>query len=132
MDVVIDIAAGFCLAAGGLFSICGAIGILRFPDFFSRTHGASVLDGLGAGLILLGLMIYSGLHLVTVKIALVFLFMMITGPTAVHALARAAHYDGVKPDIADPPAADPPTADPPTADPPTTDEKAGQPMSTLP
>jgi multicomponent Na+:H+ antiporter subunit G len=52
---------------------------------------------MGAGLVLVGLMLQGGLSLVTVKLLLVFYFMMFTGPTAVHALAQAAMQSKQKP-----------------------------------
>ena len=64
--------------------------MLRLPEFYSRLHAVSVCDTMGAGLVLLGLMLQGGLSMVTVKLLLMFYFMMFTGPTAVHALAQAA------------------------------------------
>ena len=56
-----------------------------------------VCDTMGAGLILAGLMLQGGLSLVTVKLILMFYFMLFTGPTAVHALAEAALQGKHKP-----------------------------------
>lgn len=63
---------------------------MRLPELFSRVHAAGIIDSLGAILILLGLITQSQDILVIIKLLLILLFMMITGPTAVHALARAA------------------------------------------
>jgi multicomponent Na+:H+ antiporter subunit G len=60
-------------------------------------HAASVLDTLGAGLILAGLMLQAGLTLVTVKLAMVGLLLFFSSPTASHALARAAMVRGLQP-----------------------------------
>lgn len=81
------------LLSGSAFCIIGSIGLFRFPDFFSRVHAASVLDSLGAILILLGLISQSHDPLVIIKLLLILLFTMITGPAAVHALARSAMLD---------------------------------------
>ena len=89
--------SGACLIAGGIFLVIGAIGLLRFPDFFTRTHAVGVLDSLGAGLVLAGLMLAEGLTLVTVKLVLILLFMLITGPAATHALAKAALHGRLEP-----------------------------------
>ncbi len=78
------------LLLGSAFCLIGTIGLMRFPDFFTRVHAASVIDSLGAILILLGLATQTQDILVIIKLLLILLFMMITGPTAVHALARAA------------------------------------------
>jgi hypothetical protein len=50
------------VAGGGFFCVVGGIGLLRMPDFYTRMHAASVTETLGAGLILLGLMLQAGLH----------------------------------------------------------------------
>ena len=78
------------LMLGCFFCIVGAIGLIRFPDFFTRVHAASIIDSLGAILILLGLITQTENLLIIFKILLILVFMMLTGPTAVHALARAA------------------------------------------
>ncbi len=90
MENSLDILSWIILLAGAVFLLIGAIGVLRFPDFFTRLHAVSVCDTMGAGLVLVGLMLQGGLSLVTVKLVLMFYFMMFTGPTAVHALAEAA------------------------------------------
>lgn len=88
------------LVCGGLLLIVGAIGILRFPDLYTRIHPAGLIDTGGASLILCGLMLQSGWSLVTVKLLLILFFLLFTGPTATHALARAALAGGLRPWIA--------------------------------
>ena len=90
MDMVLAVLSWSCLLGGAIFLLIGALGVLRFPDFYTRLHAVSVCDTLGAGLVLAGLMLQGGLSLVTIKLLLMFYFMMFTGPTAVHALAQAA------------------------------------------
>ena len=97
MDMALDIASWVLLVAGSVLSIIGAVGVIRFPDFYSRMHAASIVDTGGAGLILLGLMLQAGLTLVTVKLALIGAFIFFTSPTGTYALARAALDDGVSP-----------------------------------
>lgn len=89
--------ADACLALGSLALVMGALGLLRFPDFFSRTHAASMTDTAGAGFMLLGLSLYAGFSLVTFKLAFILLFLLFTSPTAGHALAQAALADGQRP-----------------------------------
>ena len=89
--------ADACLAIGVLALVLGASGLLRFPDFFSRTHAASMTDTAGAGFILLGLALHAGASLVTLKLGFVLLFLLFTSPTAGHALAQAALADGQRP-----------------------------------
>jgi multicomponent Na+:H+ antiporter subunit G len=90
MDTVVEVLSWILLLGGAIFLLVGAIGVLRLPEFYSRLHAVSICDTMGAGLVLLGLMLQGGLSMVTVKLLLMFYFMMFTGPTAVHALAQAA------------------------------------------
>jgi len=95
--ILVDGLSWGLILAGGLFTLVGGIGILRLPDFFTRLHGAGVTDTMGAGLILLGLALQAGLSLITVKLVLIFGFFLLTTPTAVHALAKAALHGGLRP-----------------------------------
>lgn len=92
-----DVISWVLLLGGSLFVLIGGIGILRLPDVYTRLHAAGVTDTLGMGMILLGLMVQAGFTLITIKLLLILLFMIITGPTASHALAKAALHGGVKP-----------------------------------
>lgn len=87
----------FFLLSGSFFCVVGGIGLLRFPDFFTRLHAAGITDTLGAGLIIIGLMVYSGLTLVSAKLLVILGFLYITSPTSTHAVARAALSRGLKP-----------------------------------
>ncbi len=97
MNIILDILSWFSLVAGGVILIIGTIGMLRFPDFFTRLHAASVIDTLGSMLIVLGLVLQAGLSLVTIKLLLIIFFILFTTPTAAHALARAALHGKLKP-----------------------------------
>jgi multicomponent Na+:H+ antiporter subunit G len=97
---IVDALSWLCLVAGGLFSIVGALGLVRLPEFFTRMHGASVTDTLGAGLILLGLVLQAGLTLVAVKLLFLAIFIFFASPAATHALVKAALARGVKPQLA--------------------------------
>ncbi len=97
MSVLLDVLSWISIAIGAFAVLTASLGLLRLPEFFSRTHSTGILDTLGAGMILLGFGLQTGLSLVTFKIALVFVFILITGPTAAHALARSALHSGVKP-----------------------------------
>lgn len=95
--MILDILSWLCLLLGGFLCVTGAIGIFRFPDFFSRMHAASVTDSLGSGLIILGLILQTTEWLVTVKLLFIVLFIFITSPTSSHALAKAALHSGLRP-----------------------------------
>jgi len=98
---IIDILSGVLMSIGGIFCVIGAVGMLRMPDFFTRMHAASVIDTMGAGLIILGLMLQSGFTLATGKLLILGLLIFFTSPTASHSLANAAFERGVKPVLAD-------------------------------
>jgi multicomponent Na+:H+ antiporter subunit G len=97
VETAIEILSWICLLAGSFFALVGGIGILRFPDFFSRLHGGGVTDTLGAGLVLTGLMLQAGLSLVAFKLAMILFFLLLTSPTSAHALSKSALAYGLKP-----------------------------------
>jgi multicomponent Na+:H+ antiporter subunit G len=98
---ITDALSWVLLVAGGAFCVIGALGVLRMPDLYTRMHAASLVDTLGAGLILLGLMLQAGLTLITVKLIVIGVLFFFTSPTATHALARAALERGVRPQLAE-------------------------------
>ncbi|MCW8834104.1 MAG: monovalent cation/H(+) antiporter subunit G [Colwellia sp.] len=97
MDMIITISSGFFLLIGSFLCFSGAIGLLRFPDFYTRMHAVGVTDTLGAGMILVGLMIISTDFLVFAKLAMVLLLTLLIGPTTSHVLAKAAFHNGLTP-----------------------------------
>jgi multicomponent Na+:H+ antiporter subunit G len=97
MSVAIGLASWVLLVAGGLFCIVSAVGLLRMPDFYTRMHAASVTETLGAGCILLGLVLQAGWTLVSLKLVVIGLLIFFTSPAATHALARAALGRGLEP-----------------------------------
>lgn len=95
-DAMFWTGAGF-VAAGALLAIVGAIGVLRFPDFYTRIHAASITDTGGASLVILGLGLIAGLAPLTLKLLLVWAFIMLATPAAASALANAAFGSGHSP-----------------------------------
>ena len=94
--IVLDVVGWIMLVAGSVFCMIGGLGLLRLPNFYNRTHGASITDTLGAGLILLGLMFQESPGQVKLKLAMILLFLLITAPTSGHALVKAAYAKGHK------------------------------------
>lgn len=94
---ILEIISWFFLLSGSFLIITGALGTVRFPDFYTRMHAAGITDSLGAPLVLVSLAVQDGLTLFSGKIILLILFLLITGPTSTHALARAAMLSGLKP-----------------------------------
>lgn len=85
------------MAAGLFFIFAGTIGVLRLPEFYTRLHAAGVTDTLGAELILLALILQSDNLQMVLKLLLVGFFLLVTSPTATHAVAHAAYRAGLKP-----------------------------------
>jgi multicomponent Na+:H+ antiporter subunit G len=94
------------MLAGLTFMLLGSIGLVRLPDFFSRTHAASKVDTVGIVVLLLGLAVLEGVTLNSGKLLVAAGFLMLTNPVSAHALARAALRGGFKPWRREPP---PPT-----------------------
>ena len=95
MEFVVDLASWVLLMAGSALCVIGGIGMLRMPDFYTRSHAASLTDTLGAGLILFGLALQAGVGLIAVKLLFIYIFLYITSPTSAHALAKSAYSHGV-------------------------------------
>ena len=87
------------LLVGAVLAVIGTIGVLRFPDFYTRLHAASVTDTAAATLAILGMALLAPSGAVLFKLAVVWLFLFLTGPTSSHALANAAHTAGLQPMI---------------------------------
>lgn len=85
------------LLGGSFFLVIGAIGVLRMPDVYTRSHAAGITDTLGAIFILGGLMIQGGFTLITAKLVLILIFLLFTSPTSSHALGNTAWSTGLKP-----------------------------------
>jgi multicomponent Na+:H+ antiporter subunit G len=93
----IEIAVIVFLAGGLFFTLVAAVGVIRLPDIYTRAHTASQADTLGAGLTLVAVALTLGLEISTLKTVLLLVFIFITNPTAAHAVARAAHEQGIEP-----------------------------------
>ena len=94
---VLDLLSWMMLLAGAGFLLAGGIGVMRLPDLYTRIHAASLTDTLGTVLIMGGIMMQAGLTLATIKLAVIVLFLLLTGPTATYALANAALLSGLTP-----------------------------------
>lgn len=79
----------FFLIGGLFFFMVGTIGVLRFPDIFTRAHSAAKCDTLGAVLSLTALIIYDGLSIVSIKVILIIVFLWLINPVVTHLIAEA-------------------------------------------
>ncbi|SDU12853.1 monovalent cation/H(+) antiporter subunit G [Halopseudomonas salegens] len=90
--------AATLILLGGIFSLLGAVGVLRLPDAYTRMHSASKAGALGAILVLLGaLAATDGARWFAVLLAV--LVVLMTAPMAAHAISRAGHRAGFKPEV---------------------------------
>ncbi|MEM9017234.1 MAG: monovalent cation/H(+) antiporter subunit G [Verrucomicrobiota bacterium] len=98
------------ILAGLVFFVGGAVGLIRFPDFYTRTHAAGKGDTLSSLLVILGYAVYQlkdfhsfshdwPIFLVILKLLSISLFILITSPTSTHALMDAGWEDKVEPTI---------------------------------
>jgi multicomponent Na+:H+ antiporter subunit G len=84
------------LAIGVAFDIVGCIGLVRLPDIYNRLQAATKCVTLGTSMILLSVVFYTGLNAIGAKALICIWFILITSPTAAHAIARAAHRSGIR------------------------------------
>lgn len=94
---IYNIISTIFILSGLFFVLAGTVGLLRFPDFYSRMHATGKCDTLGEGLIITGLIIYNGLNFISLKLLLLVIFIFVANPVATHAIARAAYRVGLQP-----------------------------------
>ena len=93
MDIF-TILSGICFAIGSVAIVIGAWGLITLKDVYSRIHAAGMIDTAGVGFFVLGMIFLSGWSLVTVKLALIGIFLIFTSPISGHAVAQVAHSTG--------------------------------------
>ena len=87
----------FFIVAGLFFLIVAAIGVIRLPDVFSRSHAISLTDPLGAFFMLVGIALHEGVGKNMLKIFAVLALLYLQNPVIAHATLRAALRSGLKP-----------------------------------
>ena len=92
-----DVAIGAFVATSVFFSLVAVVGFVRLPDLFARTHAASKSETLGALFGLAAAAVAFGPGEESLKLGLLAVFVLVTSPTAVHAIARAALIAGATP-----------------------------------
>ena len=106
LSEIVDIIVYIVLAIGVFFNLLAGVGLLRFPDVYTRLHAGTKCTTFGSiflcgSIILLGLkMWYQGStdgSVLAIHTAGALIAILITNPTGAHAIARAAHRSGVKP-----------------------------------
>ncbi len=84
------------LSVGVAFDLFGCIGLVRLPDVYNRLQASTKAATLGTALILLSVFFFTGFGAITIKALLCIWFILITSPTAAHAISRAAHRSGIR------------------------------------
>lgn len=97
IDLVLDILSWILFCVGGFGVVVGAVGMVRFPDIYTRIHAAGVTDTAGAELILIGMALQATSWIVLAKLIFIGFFLFMTGSVATHAIAHAAYIVGVRP-----------------------------------
>ena len=95
--LVKDVITIVFVLAGFFFFTTATLGLLRLPDFFARLHATGKGDTLAVLLSLIGLAVYHGFSLTSVKIVFIAVFIFLAQPTATHAISRAAFRCGEQP-----------------------------------
>lgn len=94
---MISVISGVLLITAAVVNLIAAIGILRFPDLYTRMHAASKAGTLGAGLMLVTIAIHSGEIEIASRALAGAAFFLLTAPISAHLLARAAYVAGIEP-----------------------------------
>ena len=95
--IALEIASVVLLLSGAFFFLAGTVGLLRFPDVYTRLHALTKVDNLGLGLIVLGLMLQAGSIARVLELALIWLLALAASATAAHLIADSARRAGVRP-----------------------------------
>jgi multicomponent Na+:H+ antiporter subunit G len=101
INLAIDIASGVLIAVGCFFILVGAIGLMRMPDIYTRAHATSIIDTVGAGFLILGLMLQAGFTLVSLKLLFLLAISFFMLPVVSHALAQAALHAKIAPKLSE-------------------------------
>ncbi|MEJ2390704.1 MAG: monovalent cation/H(+) antiporter subunit G [Gammaproteobacteria bacterium] len=84
------------LLAGGLFFLAGTLGLLRFPDVYTRLHALTKADNVGLGLVITGLLVQAGSWAEAGKLVLIWILVLLAGASVSHLVARAALQKGIR------------------------------------
>ncbi|MFC1645864.1 monovalent cation/H(+) antiporter subunit G [Candidatus Omnitrophota bacterium] len=84
------------ISIGLVFDFFGCVGLMRLPDIYNRLQAATKCVTLGTCFILAGTMVMSGFTALSMKALICMIFILLTSPTAAHAIAKGAYKAGVK------------------------------------
>ena len=85
------------LLAGAGFFLAGTVGLLRFPDVYTRLHALTKADNVGLGLIIAGLVLQAESWAAMGKLLLIWLLVLLASASVAHLVARTALRKGIRP-----------------------------------
>ncbi len=94
--LIIDTITVALILLGGAFFLVGTIGLLRFPDIYTRLHALTKADNVGLGLIIGGLILQSDSWTVSLKLLFIWCLVLLAGASIAHLIAVVARQRGVK------------------------------------
>lgn len=94
--ILIDIISLILLASGAIFFLAGTLGLLRFPDVYTRLHALTKADNIGVGFIIVALCLQSESWFTVGKLLLIWFLVFLTGASVSHLVAKNAFRNGVK------------------------------------
>jgi multicomponent Na+:H+ antiporter subunit G len=90
-------ASTLLLLIGAVFFFAGTVGLLRFPDVYTRLHALAKADNLGLGFIMLGLLLQTSSLATALKLVLIWLLALAASATVGFLIARRARQNGIVP-----------------------------------
>ncbi len=93
----VEAVSGLLLLAGAGFYLAGTVGLLRFPDVYTRLHALTKADNLGLGFLTLGLALQASSLAAALKILLIWPLVLAASAAVSYAIARRAEQLGLKP-----------------------------------
>ncbi|HEB87111.1 MAG TPA: monovalent cation/H(+) antiporter subunit G [Gammaproteobacteria bacterium] len=91
-----DLLSAVLLIAGAAFFLAGTLGLLRFPDVYTRLHALTKADNVGLGLVVAGLAMQAESLAGAGKLLLIWLLVLLAGASVAHLVAAAARQRGIK------------------------------------
>lgn len=95
--ILIDYFSALLLIVGAIFFLAGTLGLLRFPDVYTRLHALTKADNVGLGLLVIGLALQTESWAVIGKLVLIWLLVQLAGASIAHLISRRALRRGVQP-----------------------------------
>ena len=96
-EEAVDVLTVGLLVAGATFFVAGTVGLLRFPDLYTRLHALTKADNVGLGLVVIGLALQTESLARALSLVVIWLLVMLASASAGHLIARTALRNGIAP-----------------------------------